>query len=332
VAAIEQAVTARRIQPGERWLQRVDGQPDAVAGVLAVHDGRCVFRLGGRCDVHRVLGHGALPGACQHFPRECLLDSRGVSVRLSHYCPTAAALLFSHEAPIAIVSGPAAVPIGVPEGLDACDALPPLVSAGVLADMDGYSAWEAHLVSWLGGDRNPSAQWLPEQVLDLLEQHARTLSAWRPGSQSLTEFVTSLGESHPRPLGGRDPDWSREARLFEAVRAAVPADRRWPGLPDDAARSWTTLAAASWPAVAVVVNRYLAGHAFASWMPYLGLGLAGVVSELAAALAVLRVECIRECARVGTTLTAETLRRAVRQADLPLCHLAARDSMARALS
>ena len=87
-------------------------------------DGVCVFHRGG-CSVyeHR-------PMSCVHFPYVCLIDQRGVHVTLSHYCPTAASLLFDHGDPIEIVEGPPPIPgLEIPEGLDARESLPPLREA-----------------------------------------------------------------------------------------------------------------------------------------------------------------------------------------------------------
>jgi Fe-S-cluster containining protein len=87
-------------------------------------DGACIFHTD-RCTVyeHR-------PLSCVHFPYVCLIDARGVHVTLSHYCPTAASLLFEHEGPIEIVEGPSPVPaLEIPEGLDARESLPPLAES-----------------------------------------------------------------------------------------------------------------------------------------------------------------------------------------------------------
>ena len=108
--------------------------------------------------MHATLGHEALPSSCQHFPRVCLVDTRGVRVALSHFCPTAAAMLVDATHPVAIVRGPEAVPgVGVPEGLDARDVLPPSLSDRVLMDLDALTAWEAHIVQALAGpSRGPA--------------------------------------------------------------------------------------------------------------------------------------------------------------------------------
>jgi Fe-S-cluster containining protein len=143
VPAIEQAIAGKviplRVEP---WLTPDQDAPDDTAGVLSLRDnGHCVFFEAGRsgCAIHDVK-----PAACVHFPYACLIDQRGASVTLSHYCPTAVSLLFEHRDPIAIVEGPP--PIGGPddlEGLDARDSLPPVSSDGKrLLSFDELSAWE----------------------------------------------------------------------------------------------------------------------------------------------------------------------------------------------
>lgn len=101
-------------------------------------NGHCVFHGAGGCGVH-----AARPASCAHFPYVCLIDQRGVHVTLSHYCPTAATLLFEDHGPIAIVEGvPPVAGLEVPEGLDARESLPPLESPGRLMTFDRFSAWE----------------------------------------------------------------------------------------------------------------------------------------------------------------------------------------------
>jgi hypothetical protein len=167
--AIEQAIGAGSVVAPAQWLRRVAEAPADVAGVLAVRDeGHCVFHQAPGCAIHTVLGHTAIPAACQHFPRIALIDPRGVFVTLSHYCPTAAGLLVDAAGPTSIVEGPDALPEGIaPEGLDARDALPPSESPHRLLDWDGYSAWERRAVGTLcsGGS--------PDSALDALDSRAR---------------------------------------------------------------------------------------------------------------------------------------------------------------
>src|SRR5688572_7037569 len=93
---------------------------DGVAGLA--DDGACAFfeRDAGRlCAIHRRGGSSLLPSMCRHFPRVVVNDPRGSSLTLSHFCPTAAGLLFE-PVPLAIVDAPAPLSLdGGMEGLDA---------------------------------------------------------------------------------------------------------------------------------------------------------------------------------------------------------------------
>lgn len=141
-----QAIVDRGGTPvrGRAWLVPATGAPEDVAGTLALdRDGRCVCHGPAGCAVHR-----ARPISCAHFPYVCLIDPRGVHVTLSHYCPTAASMLFEHEGPIAIVEGPPPVPgFDPPEGLDARESLPPLREPGRLMSFEEFSAWERDQVA-----------------------------------------------------------------------------------------------------------------------------------------------------------------------------------------
>ena len=150
-----------------------------------------------------------------------MIDTRGVFVTLSNYCPTAADLLFTSRRALEIVGGPAPVPGAAAEGLDARGTLPPLLTRGVLMDYPGLTAWEAHLVEWLGGRRNPDGRWLPEQTLDLLESNARSLSEWRPGAESLADAVAAVAAVTPL-TNAVEPRWDEEAALREAARRSLP--------------------------------------------------------------------------------------------------------------
>ena len=126
--------------------------------------GACVFH-NGRCTVyaHR-------PMSCVHFPYVCLIDARGVHVTLSHYCPTAASLLFEHRGPIQIVEGPPPIAgLEIPEGLDARESLPPLRDSSrptthdprpSLMSWEEFSEWEQQEVDSLG-DLASNSQFAP---------------------------------------------------------------------------------------------------------------------------------------------------------------------------
>ena len=240
---------------------------------------------------------------------------------LSHYCPTAAGLLFTCDAPIEIVPGPPPVPGAAAEGLDARDALPPLLTRGVLMDLPGLAAWESHQVSWLGGRNNRDGRIGPEATLALLESHAHRLSAWRPGAATLADAVSSLGaQVHPTDVEV-DPDTERLLR--DVARQSLPPSCTWPDDPAQFDDGWNDYAAA-WGAHAAVINRFLAAHAFASWMAYHGDGVLSAVRNLRLALAVLRAEVFRACHERRMELNAVTIEHGIRQTDLLLMHLADR--------
>ena len=152
VTAIEETIARNviplRVQP---WLLSGADAPDDVAGILAARDnGHCVFFEAGRpgCSIHDVK-----PAGCRHFPYLCLIDQRGVHVSLSHYCPTAASLLFEHRGPVAIVEGHAPTGDDDVEGMDARESLPPAAAdRKTLMSFEALSAWEREQISGAGID------------------------------------------------------------------------------------------------------------------------------------------------------------------------------------
>jgi hypothetical protein len=176
---------------------------DRVAPVAA--DGACTFfegNAGRLCAIHRRGGASLLPSVCRHFPRVAVTDARGTSLTLSHFCPTAAALLFK-PVPLAIVKAPRSLALdGVLEGLDATTVLPPLLDRDVLTDWDGYTAWEEEAVGLFNvGDAEP------EQLVECLKRATDAICAWRPGNEPLAVAArkTFAGMSVGR-VGGRSWD------------------------------------------------------------------------------------------------------------------------------
>ena len=336
VPSIEAAVADGRVPTADGvlvWLQETAEAPEGMAGTFRMVDGACVFHVarasgdeaGARhCAVHATLGHEALPSSCQHFPRVCLVDPRGVRVSLSHFCPTAAAMLVDATRPVTIVRGPEAVPGGgVPEGLDARDALPPRLSARVLMDLEALTAWEAHVVNALAGP----AAWpgAVEDVLSHLRAQADALARWTPGVASLAEVIAALPRPDGAPAEGTSADvdaaWTPDA-AWALGDDACRAPWTWPALPANLAVLDARIVAPAWPYVAPVVRRYLAGKAFGAWVTYQSDATRALVAWLSLALTVLRVECARACAEGPRPLDRERLVTAVRQADLLLMHYA----------
>ncbi len=273
----------------DSWLLIDPNAPDDVAGTLALQaTGHCVFHGETGCGVY-----ASRPESCSHFPYVCLIDQRGVHVTLSHYCPTAAALLFEDHGPIAIVEGPSPVPgSAIPEGLDARESLPPTFT-------------EASTCAKAAADRSagrPKATKLRLMSWD-------EVSAWE------RDAVVALATSAPEP--------DRALMAFEQARRAVAAPLDWPAAPANFAPLWHELVAPAWSGFAPVLARYRAAKVFASWALYLGDGPAAVTRAADAAMAVLQVEAARQCERDGATLDASRLREAIRQTDLLLVHYAA---------
>jgi len=289
-AAIDQGRVRPAVIP---WIEPAANAPGDVEGILAHRaDGACVFHGRSGCAIH-----SARPRSCEHFPFVCVIDARGVHVTLSHYCPTAAALLFQDGVP-EIVAGPPVLADGrTPEGLDAEDALPPVRFTGGALDgaVDGADG---------SGIRTPRLMGWDE------------VTRW---AQATVREVASDARV-PGP-----PD----AALFRHALDAVPAGLSWPAAPPDVDRIWADRVAPAWPAWAPVVGRYLAAKVHASWAMYMGHGLADVMRGVDIARSVLQVEAARQCLQAGDTLDEPRLAAALRQSDLLLVHYADPRALAR---
>ena len=233
--------------PSDRCFRGVTGHPHGARAILRTNGaGECVFldprrARSGSCTVHRDLGETALPSACRHFPRVVTLTPLGVSVTLSHYCPTAAGLLFvipsvdqrfagrleqrnvlsggqilgilgmflsrssvtpgdeesaGPPASLRIVEDPPAFPAECPwEGLDARDALPPLLRPGVLMDWPSLERWERFAVAVLAAENRS-----PEAALEILATAAEDARRWTPAAGPFAPFFEAvLGMSLREP-------------------------------------------------------------------------------------------------------------------------------------
>ena len=155
--------------------------PDGGAAA-AVRNGACTFleddtRL---CEIHRIGGQRRLPLTCRMFPRLILHDARGTFVTLSHFCPTAASLLFEPGPPPSIVDAPdSLMDIGPLDGLDAREVWPPLLRGGMLTDLESYEVWEGLAVEILTRDRVR-----PRESLAALAAATARIAQWSPGDGS----------------------------------------------------------------------------------------------------------------------------------------------------
>lgn len=314
---------------GEGPLLTGDDLPEDAAAMLArTATGDCVFfhRGTGLCVVHRDAGEAALPATCRHFPRVAVRDARGTFISLTHYCPTAAATLFRDDVPVAIVASPPAFPPGDYEGLEVgADEWPPLLHPRMLMDVEGYAAWERHMVA-----RCSRLDVLPESVVATLERDARILRGFRADGRSLAEPIAAL----PAAFAAGDAHASLDASLSRhaEVLRAVPEDLK--PAPDEQglAEAYARDVAPAWSGWRAPLNRYLAAKAFANWTAYQGRGLLSIVRGLDAALALVRVEAARQCRDARRPLDRDLLLEAFRAADFMLNHLAVAEELAAAWS
>lgn len=300
--------------------------PQGAAAMLArTSRGECVFleRESRLCVVHRDLGESALPSACRHFPRLALRDRRGTFITLSHFCPTAASMLFRGGMPLEIVEAPAAFPPGDYEGLSvAAGAWPPLLHARMLMDLVGYGAWERHMVR-----RCATESHAPESVVTTLARDAERLCRWTSADGPLEAAVASLPCEIADAAVAHTLEESLRAR--RQVMDTVPHDLRPVADEEELADTYVGRVLLAWRELAAPVNRFLAAKAFASWIAYQGRGVQSIVRGLESALAIVRVEAARQCRDAGRALDAELLSRAFQRADLLLTHLADRQELAR---
>jgi Fe-S-cluster containining protein len=331
-------------------LRSVAGLPHGAREVLATDpSGRCIFlEADKRCAVHRQLGPGALPSACRDFPRVVTLTPLGVSITLSHYCPTAASMLVTPRdarcaspegTSLRILENPPHFPPSWPyEGLDARDALPPLLRPGVLMDWPSLERWEEFAVSLLGDERRR-----PEAGIDVLAGAAEDARRWTPGDgpfeQHFRRVLSFRGaasqtgdEESAGPSRRPPPDALGMTVAWRTVAECVSHRSLLPSEPvglDDVDRQ---LVAPAWPSLARPVRHWLAAKAFATWLALQGQGLRTTVLGLRVALGVLRAEAARGCAEAQRRLDAELLKEAVRRADLLVVHLADPAALAERLS
>jgi Fe-S-cluster containining protein len=314
-------------EPLQPFVVEPDLPDDAAAMLERTDAGECVFFDRGThlCVVHRDAGEQALPATCRHFPRLSVCDARGTFVTLSHFCPTAASMLFRDDVPLEIVESPAAFPFADYDGLTVRpDDLPPLLSPAMLMDLAAYSAWEQLMV------RRCAADVLPEAALATLFSDAARVSTWRPGGISLSCAIEQL----PSQVMGAEPHVTLSQSFVRRneVVASIPDDLK--PQPDDGglATAYADYVKPEWSTLQRPVNRYLATKAFASWTAYQGKGLMTIVRGLEAALALVRTESSRQCRDARRPLDRDLLLQAFRAADFALNHLAAGEELAAAWS
>ena len=264
--------------------------------------------------IHRDAGVDALPSSCRHFPRRTLHDHRGTFISLSHFCPTAAALLFDPGG-LTIVEAHPPLKLAPPmEGLDASDALPPLLRPALLCGFDGYGAWERAGIATFARDDLRF-----DECIDLLAAATERVRGWQPGGRPLTEHV-HLSFSEAAPEHGADE--TAHKRAIETI-ASLSSGKVGNDISpiDDFEDEWQLLVAGHMPPFDAAMKNYLAGRLFGNWVAYQGRGLRTVVEWIRVCAAVVRHELLQRVQRSGAPPRTEDFIEAVRTADLLLLHV-----------
>lgn len=240
-----------------------DDAPADTPALLGVDDHGCVFfdaEHGRLCAVQRALGHEALPLACRQFPRVSLRDPRGVSVTLSHYCPTAASLLGAPERVAIVRDAPAFPAAGEYSGLDASSALPPLLRPDVLMDWESWWAWEA-----LAVDLVANSDATVEDTLTRLDTAVEDVARWRPADGPLIDRARdAIGRARSGPTRHWHPSSEWIAMRCDLAIDAIPEDLR-AAVPAPGSQQ---------PGISpILLKQYLCAHVFANWTAVLGRGL-----------------------------------------------------------
>lgn len=286
---------------------------DPDAGAVVGRRGReCVFfesDQGRLCAIHRDLGHAALPSACQHFPRVVVIDPRGITMTLSHVCPTVSDLLFADVDRWSRIVGSGPVVIDGLEwaGLDARDALPPQVNASLLWDWDAMTVFEERTVDLL-------ARETPERALFVAQEAARELHLTTRGP--LADRVHEAFVAAEMPSGELDVDVDGLTTLAERCGAGASVGRP-DQPPGPASRERLDRL---WQAHHTQVGRFLAAHALASAVTYHAQDVRVWSSWLQTAYAVLRSTLARRIERGGNESPRAVFEAAAGEADRLLVH------------
>ena len=285
--------------------------PGAVRGhdlrIAHGDDGACVFREAQRCTIHAQRGESALPVSCRHYPRVILRDRLHTRISLSHYCPTAASMLFA-PGELTIVDAAGRLTTEEPlEGLDAREALPPLLRPGMLMDLAGYDAWEAECVATLASENDPSG------ALKVITRATDVLRAWTPDQGALVDMVAAAFRA-ARTESAAETAW--DVGIGGAILRSLVKDAPHalaghpPRLSDDLERA---------------IANYLAARVFGNWISYQGRGLRTIVAWLHACH-----DLVRALAGEGRVTNQSGLVPSIRNADFIMLHTIDSQAFARA--
>lgn len=317
VVEIVRARSIRRQGNTGPLFVRSAGAPDEELWTIARDPrGQCVFfdrQGGGLCIIHRDVGEEALPSACRHFPRKVLHDARGTLISLSHFCPTAAAMLLAGREPSIVEARPPLRLESAMEGLDARHALPPVLRPGMLCDVDGYESWERAGVASFARSEPSYAR-----CLDDLAAVTEIVRQWTPGDRSLSDSVriAFATGNHDAPAPWCD---ARAIQRVARLTAGSAGDDLAPIADFDAQRrDRLGIAPIDW--FDRGMKNYLAARLFGNWIAYQGQGLRSIVEWLRTCAAVVHHFVLRRLIGSAVPLDRCGFIESVRSADLLLLH------------
>ena len=200
------------------------------------------------------------------------------------------------------------------EGLDARDALPPLVRPDLLCDVEGYDAWERSGIAILA-QANPGYL----TCLDDFAAATEHVRQWKPGGRSLTKSVQMAFVLRSRDAAAR---WSQARTIERVARLTAGAtgddllpvsdfDHQWyRHIPVDQCE-WFDRG----------MKNYLAARLFGNWIAYQGRGLRSIVEWLRTCAAVVHHFLLQRMTGSGVPFDRASFLEAVRAADLLLLHV-----------
>jgi hypothetical protein len=286
--------------------------------------GGCVFfdwNARGSCVIHRDVGMEALPAACRHFPRIVLHDSRGTLISLSHFCPTAAAMLLNRADLSIVEARPPLRLASAMEGLDAADALPPLLRPGLLSDIEAYDAWErAGIATFACSAAGYTA------CLDRVASATEFIRRWDPTQGALLGRVRSAFADEI----SRGGDFSQSSAIDRVARLTAGSAGEDLSPLQNFEEAWVqTISEADVEWFERGMKNYLAARLFGNWIAYQSQGLRSIVEWLRTCAAVVRHFLVRRVLGSGLPATPQDFIEAVRAADLLLLHVLDSGSFAR---
>jgi hypothetical protein len=210
------------------------------------------------------------------------------------------------------------------EGLDARDALPPLLRPDVLCDPDGYDAWERASIATL--DR-PDLTW--QAAVAWIASATDRARAWRPGHATLAACVTRAFAEDPQPVAQALSDEQLIRLVWRSGDDCLPLEGRALAAFEDL---WLRQAADGFAQFDRPMKNFLAARLFGTWIAYQGRGLRSIVNWMRAAGALVRHHFLIRVLDSGRPVTTNDFLEAIRMTDLVLLHAIDTQAFARAVA